>query len=492
MTHGLLVGLAALGGMIAILAMARLARVRPVFRPLVGPFAGSTGAVLGLLLFGGGRFPDSGWLSLVFLVPFLMLLVRGTVLAFQTLFRRRQGAAPPSLLGSVISVLAYGIGVGAIAHRWFGVELTPFLATSAVVGAVVGLAMQDVLGNLFAGIALHTEAPFRVGDWVRVGDRDGRIDQVSWRALRLQTWDGDTLTVPNNEVARHAILNYSLPRAPHSRLVIVGVNYHTPPNKVISVLAGLLEQVPGVRSEPPPVIRIIGYHDFAIQYEVRYFFTGYEEFRRIEGEIHRLIWYHFKRHGIEIPFPVRNVFLHQVEVPESHKEAPATRLERALREIDLFRPLSEEELRTVAARCRPLHYAAGERIIEEGAAGDSFFVVDRGEVEVSKDLGGAPRTLARLMEGQFFGEMALLTGEKRAATVVAATDVDLFTLDKTGFHDVIAGNPAIAVDISTILSERRAALSQAEGDLTARFQPTASRGELKERILDRIRGYFGL
>ena len=181
-----------------------------------------------------------------------------------------------------------------------------------------------------------------------------------------------------------------------------------------------------------------------------------------------------------------------MEAPESHKEAPATRLERALREIDLFRPLSEEELRTVAARCRPLHYAAGERIIEEGAAGDSFFVVDRGEVEVSKDLGGAPRALARLMEGQFFGEMALLTGEKRAATVVAATDVDLFTLDKTGFHEVIVGNPAIAVDISTILSERRAALNQAEGDLTARFQPTASRGELKERILDRIRGYFGL
>src|SRR4029453_14222214 len=114
----------------------------------------------------------------------------------------------------------------------------------------------------------------------------------------------------------------------------------------------------------------------------------------------------------------------------------------------------EEELRSVAGRCRRLHYAAGERIIEEGAAGDSFFVVDRGEVEVSKDMGGARRTLARLMEGQFFGEMALLTGEKRAATVVAATDVDLFTLDKTGFHDVMVGNPAIAVDIPTILSDK--------------------------------------
>ena len=492
MNNGLLVGLAVPAGLIAILAMARLGRVRPVFRPLVGPFALATGAVLGLLLFGGGRFPESGWLSLVFLVPFLILLVRGTVIAFQALFRRRQGATPPALLDSVVSVMAYAIGLGAIAHQWFGLELTPFLATSAVVGAVVGLALQDTLGNLFAGIALHTEAPFRVGDWVRVGDRDGRIDQVSWRAVRLQTWDGDTLTVPNNEVARHSILNYSVPRSAHSRVVSVGVNYHTPPNKVISVLASLLEQVPGVPAEPRPSIRMVGYHDFTIQYEIRYFFGAYDEYRRIESEINRLIWYHFKRHGIEIPFPVRNVFLHQAEVPEQHKEAPATRLERALRQIDLFRPLSDDELRTAAARCRPLHYAAGERIIEEGAPGDSFFILDRGEVEVSKEMGGVRRPLARLMEGQFFGEMALLTGENRAATVLAATDVDLFTLDKTGFHDIIVGNPAIAVDISTILSERREALSQAEGDLTARFQPTASRGELKERILDRIRGYFGL
>lgn len=492
MKSDVLAWLAVPAALLAILVVARLARLRPVFRPLVGPFALATAAVTGLLLLGDGRLPESGWLSLVFLIPFLMLLVRGTVIAFQALFRRRQGTTPPSLLDSVISVLAYGVGLGAIAHRWFGLELTPFLATSAVVGAVVGLALQDTLGNLFAGIALHIEAPFRVGDWVRLGERDGRIDQVSWRAMRLQTWDGDTLVVPNNEVARHPILNYSLPRTAHSRFVIIGVNYHTPPNKVISVLSNLMEQVAGVCADPPPSFRILGYHEYTIHYEVRYYFNAYNEYRRIEGEIYRLIWYHFRRHGIEIPFPVRNVYLHQAEAAETPQEAPATRLERALREIDLFRPLSDEELRSAAARCRSLHYAAGERIIEEGAAGDSFFVVDRGEVEVSKELGGVRRNLARLMEGQFFGEMALLTGEPRAATVVAVTDVDLFTLDKTGFHDIIVGNPAIAVDISTILSERREALNQAAGDLTARFQPTASRGELKERILDRMRSYFGL
>jgi CRP-like cAMP-binding protein len=261
---------------------------------------------------------------------------------------------------------------------------------------------------------------------------------------------------------------------------------------VFTVLEQLLQQVPDLPREPRPLLRIVGYHEFTIQYEIRYFLKTYEEYRRIEGEIYRLIWYHFRRHGIEIPFPIRNVFLHQADGAAEAAERAESRLERALRAIDLFRPLSDEELRLATARFRHLHYARGEHIIEEGAAGDSFFVVDRGEVEVRKELGGVQRPLARLMEGQFFGEMALLTGSRRAATVVAVTDVDLFTIDKTGFNDVLVGNPAIAVDISTILSERREALSQAEEDITARFEGKPTQGELKQHILDRIRGYFGL
>jgi len=477
-------------GLVLTLGLARLARLRPSFRPLVGPFALSTLALAAWVLVLEGRFAASNWVLLLILIPLLVFFVRATGIAFQAVFSRRQGAAPPSLLDSVIAVLLYGVGAAVVAHRWFGVELTLFLGTSAVVGAVVGLALQDSLGNLFAGIALHTEAPFRVGDWVKVGDRDGKVEQISWRATRLRTWDGDTLTVPNNEVARHGILNYSLPRAPHSRLVSVGVSYHTPPNKVVSVLEGLLAQVQGLASDPPPGVRVAHYDESTIRYEVRYWVPAYEDYRRLESEIHRLIWYHFRRHGIEIPFPSRHVYIHQAGAESG--ESSTTRLQRALRGIDLFRPLSDDELRAAAGRFRPLHYAGGERIIEEGAPGDSFFLIDSGEVQVSKKLGGFSRELARLMEGQFFGEMALLTGEPRAATVVAAGDVDVFVLDKNGFQDIIAANPEIAVDMSSILAERREALSQAEDDVTHRFDTHRNPAELKARILDRIRRYFGV
>src|SRR4051812_17105016 len=151
--------------LLCLLAVARLARVRPGLRPLVGPFALCALAAV-LVVFSG--IPESPWAALLYVLPLLVLVVRATSLVLQWVFHRRRGTAAPALLDSVVSVLLYGIGTAAIVHSWFGLELTPFLATSAVVGAVVGLALQDTLGNLFAGIALHSEAPIHVGDWVRV------------------------------------------------------------------------------------------------------------------------------------------------------------------------------------------------------------------------------------------------------------------------------------------------------------------------------------
>lgn len=478
-------------GFLGILVLARLARLRPGLRPLVGPFALFVAVVIGLALFGGGPLPASPWKALLFLLPLLTLVVRANIIAFQWLFHRRRGEEPPSLLDSVISVVFYGVGLGAIAHYWFNVELTPFLATSAVVGAVVGLALQDTLGNLFAGIALHTEAPFGVGDWVRVGDRDGRIEQVSWRAMRLRTWDGDTLTIPNGEVSRHALLNYSVPASPHSRLILVNIGYATSPARAIAALRGALAQVEGMAPGSTPNVRIVGYQDWSMRYEIRYFFASYEDYRLVEGEIYRLVWYHLRRAGIEVATPISNV---NIVPPAARVEESADRLMGALRGVDLFQTLSEGELRTIASRLRPLHFAAGERILEEGAPGDSFFLIDRGQVQVLRRLGGTPREMARLGEGECFGEMAMLTGQERAATVVAATDVDVLVIDKAGFQDVLAKNPDVAVDISTLLARRRAALSDAEADVTTRVRggPQADDADLHQRILQRIRSYFGL
>jgi small-conductance mechanosensitive channel/CRP-like cAMP-binding protein len=473
-------------GLLALLAFARLAQPRPGLRPLVFP-VGATLLVGSLLVALGGRPSPAGLLALALAV--LVLLVRGVVALFEVAFERSQGTAPPELLASVVSVLLYGFGIGFVAHRFFGFELTPFLATSAVVGAVVGLALQETLGNLIAGIALHTEAPFQVGDWIRSGASEGRVQQVSWRATRLRTLEGDTLTIPNSEVARHAILNFSLPESPHARVVLVEAGVQVPPNRVVSVLLVLLGQVEGVLTSPEPKIRVAGYADGSARYEIRYFLKSYEAHLGVEGEILRLVWYHFHRHGIPISPPSRELFVHTLAAsPEG--EGKGSRLEATLRGIELFRPLDDGALRMAASRFRRLHYGAGERIIEEGSPGDSFFIVDRGEVEVFRGAGPQKRPVARLAEGQFFGEMALLTGQKRSAQVVAVTDVDLFTIDKDGFHDVLAAHPSVAEDISALLSERREGLARTE-DMELP-EDAGTPVEAQSRLLGRIRAYFGL
>ncbi len=472
-------------------ALLRLTQRRAGLRPLAAPFALLCALAALLALLPAARVSAPGWLPLLMLGPLLVLAVRLAVIAVDTLFLRSRGEAPPSLLDSLVALVLYGVGFGVVAHFFFGFDPGPFLAGSAVAGAVIGLALQDALANVFSGLALHTEAPFRVGDWVRIGENEGRVEEITWRALRLRTWSNDTLTLPNHDVARSRVLNYTRPAEPHSRVLVLGVSYATPPNRVSAVIGEALRQVPGLPAEPPSVVRVVAFGDSAVQYEVRYFFRSYEDWRRVESDVLRLIWYQFRRSGIEIPFPIRSVYLHQAE-PRGEEEGPALRLERALRSVDVFRPLSEDERRTAAGAFRALHYAAGERILAQGDPGDSLFLIDRGEVEVSARVGGASRSLARLMEGQFFGEMALLTGEARAANVSAVTDVDLFVLDKAGFEQVLAKNPSVAVDISAILAARRDALTQAQGATQAAPLGADPGADAKQHILQRIRNYFGL
>ncbi len=472
-------------------ALLRLSRRRPVLRALAAPFAALSLIAALLSVLGAGRVHTPEWLPLVMLGPLLVLVVRLAVIVVDVLFLRSRGEAPPSLLDSLVALVLYAVGLGVVGHVFLGFDPTPFLAGSAVAGAVIGLALQDALANLFSGLALHTEAPFRVGDWVSIGEAEGRVEEITWRALRLRTWSNDTLTLPNHDVAKSRVKNFSRPAQPHSRVVTLGVSFATPPNRVTAVIGEALRQVPDLPAEPAPVVRVVAFGESAVQYEVRYFFRAYEDWRRAESDVLRLIWYQFRRSGIEIPFPIRSVYLHQAE-PRGEEEGPAQRLERALRSVDVFRPLSDDERRVAAAAFRALHYAAGERILTQGDPGDSLFLIDRGEVEVSARVGAASRSLARLMEGQFFGEMALLTGETRSATVSAVTDVDLFVLDKGGFEQVLAKNPSVAVDISAILAARRDALAQAHDDAGA-VSDADTRGEsAKQRILQRIRNYFGL
>jgi CRP-like cAMP-binding protein len=369
------------------------------------------------------------------------------------------------------------------------------LVSSAVVSAVIGLALQDVLGNVVAGVALHVGKPFKVGDWVKVSDQVGAVVQTSWRSTTISTLDGDFVIIPNGSIAKAEIVNFSAPNPQHAEHARVGTRYEVPPNSAKKAMIEAALQTQGVVPEPRPKVRLIEFGDFSINYDMKYWIDDFSQHDDIRDAVMSSIWYHFRRQGIGIPFPIRDVNLFTVTTQEREKEEAKriAGLMRLLEAVDIFSPLSSEERLQVAQGVQTHRYAPGERIVRQGDEGDSFFIIGSGQVEVSaQDQTGSQGVLARLGPGKFFGEMSLLTGERRSATVTAVQDTEVGVIDKDNFARVLTANPDIAQTLSEILERRLAEIAAKMADLEKERSDRRLATESRGSLLKRIRSFFRL
>jgi len=185
------------------------------------------------------------------------------------------------------------------------------MVTSAVFSAVVGLAFQDILVNFLSGLIISLEKPFQIGDWVMVGEKDGRIADIAWRTTKLRTRENDYIIIPNSIIAKGQIINFYRPSRLHMVKTTVGVHYDIPPLKVKQILLRAARETGGVVESPQPEVHLQEYGDFKIDYELRIWIDEYENLPEIEDALHTSIWYLFKRDKIIIPFPIRTVHLHE-------------------------------------------------------------------------------------------------------------------------------------------------------------------------------------
>ncbi|HYO56360.1 mechanosensitive ion channel family protein [Archangium sp.] len=386
---------------------------------------------------------------------------------------------PPKILRDVVEISLYIIAVIPILRTQLDIDLTSLLATSAIVSVVLGLAMQDTLGNLFAGLSLQLERPYQVGDWVTIKEVTGRVVQVAWRATRLETSRKEIITLPNNVCSKEAVKNYSRGGQP----VGVDLSFHGPydraPNEVKEAVLEVLEQVPLVLSAPPPMCRTLGFEELGIRYQVRYYVEDFSHADAVTAEFYTRIWYRFRREGIELP--AQRKLNMSIGAPGS--EFPEEMLAEMLRRVDLFKVLREEERVRVRQEMVPRRFGKGEHIIEQGEKGNTFYLVGRGELSVR--TGGVE--VSRLSRGNYFGEMSLLTGEPRTATVVALTDVVLLELGRPVFARLFEEHPELAPKLSGMLAHRRMQLDAA---MTASGEtlPASEEGH----ILGRLKSIFRL
>lgn len=471
-------------------AMMRRLRATAIIAAIV------SGGYLILVSLGGVVSPVIVQLALAFSI----LLAANTLLqifdwfVWDYLFGQRRGITVPRLIVDIFNFVALAVVALVVLNRVFSVDLSGFLVTSTVVSAVIGLALQDTLGNVITGLALQIEHPFTVGDWVKVSEQEGQVTQMSWRSVTLRTRDNHNIFIPNGNVAKQIIINFSRPTPLQRMHAVVSVAYGQPPGPVKELIAKAVTEARGVVAQPATIVVIRDYGEFAIHYDIQYWITNFADVNVIQDEVLTRVWYALQRAHISLPFPVRDVSVRMVEPNHEEQMALARRgrVEAALRPISILNPLTAEQITQLAQTSEQQIYTADEILVREKASGDSLFVIIAGRVRVEKRLeDGQVSVLAHLGPDDFFGEMSLLTGEPRSASVVAETETEVIVVHKTSLAEIALKDPRILEALTMALEQR---MKHSAERVAAETGPLAERrpGQPSSALLSRVRRFFGI
>ncbi|APR76568.1 Potassium efflux system KefA protein / Small-conductance mechanosensitive channel [Minicystis rosea] len=432
-------------------------------------------------------------------VALLLLLLSvgrsAVLLVVDFLVGRRFGRPLPQIFRDIIQGVVYAT-IALATLNAAGVEPGSLLTTSALLTAVVGLSLQETLGNLFAGLAIQMQRPFEVGDWIQFDGEPrniGRIIEINWRATTVLTSDEIEVIVPNASLAKAPIRNFTRPTAAARRSVYVSAPYDIPPADVQRIILAATVGAPGVLADPPPSVITNQFGEYGIEYWVRFFTDQFHAREAVDGAVRDRIWYALRRARVEIPYPHRTLEVHQIteETSARAREKELAEREAAIRCVDMLRVLAPAEQRALAEMSEQRLYAAGEVIVRQGDVSSELFVIERGEVVVAVNRGGNDVVIARLGEGKFFGEMALVTGDRRTATVRAATSCQLLEVSRDALRTVLSRSPDLAERVSSVLTERQAQLDEhlaTEIDGMDEARMTQS----QQQLLVKIRRFFTL
>jgi small-conductance mechanosensitive channel/CRP-like cAMP-binding protein len=392
----------------------------------------------------------------------------------------------PTLIRNIFTIIAFTIlFLIAFTFLFPDVNLGALFTTSAIFGVILGLALQDTLGNFFAGISLQADRPFQVGDVITVGAQrhTGVVEEISWRAIKIRTFQNHVVLIANSNAAKEPI--EVCPRDNlNARVVFFNTLYTDSPAKAIHVAREAVREADNVSDKVAPIVRIRNLGDNGVDYEVKYWLEDYAKYNDTDALIRQRIWYAFRRAGLNFAFPTRTLF---VERPSrvAQRDGDGGAIVERLSAVDIFAPLSADETSMLAQAAVRHVFAPGETVIRAGDPGSSMFVVHKGKVRVQVSENGRPRTVATLNEGDFFGEMALFTGEPRTANVLALEETEVLEIGHGAMKRVFDTNPDLVESLSFIMAERRQGLASQTDDSAASTHSSAG-------ILSAIKRFFGI
>jgi small-conductance mechanosensitive channel/CRP-like cAMP-binding protein len=384
-------------------------------------------------------------------VLFLFGMIR-LMLEASDFVTRRGRAHFSTIFKDLLMFLLWGVVVGVVLYTDFGFQPLSILTTTTAVAAIVGFAAQTSLSQIFSGLMLQLSKPFAPGDWVQSGDHIGQVRGINWRSTTLVTRHKERVEVPNTEMSNAPLLNFSEGKVADE--VAVGLSYDVPPNRAREVIRHVLRGIPNVLHDPPPEILPWEYQDFSIKYRVKFWMRDYLEQERLHSEVITSLWYALRRNGMEIPFPIRTLQMRRRAAAIDRGDYEGE-IMRELRKIDFLRDLDDNELRVIVPTVRSHQFGAGEILMRDGEHGESLFIIRHGTVEVLvPGADGTDRRVNTLQSPTFIGEISLMTGAPRNATIRALDDVEVLEMNREGFTRLFKERPDAARAMSEVIAVR--------------------------------------
>jgi small-conductance mechanosensitive channel/CRP-like cAMP-binding protein len=413
-------------------------------------------ALFGILLsfvVGPFRVPVESTPYILEIHGLIMLFCWANLVAYllvDTYLKHRMKGKVPSFLRDLLLLGVYLFFAASALRVIFDINMASILTTTTVLTAALAFAMQTSLANIIAGFQVQADEAFRRGAWIWIKEKDitGEIVNVGFRYSTIRTVEDYLVHVPNNFLTQNVVHSIgSHPGGPEPVNLKVLLDYAFPPERAKAILLNALQDEPGIVREPAPWVKIDGFMESGIHYNLRFYLEEYATVLEARDRVLRRVWYAVVRDGQTFPYPHREI-VRKEPGPAFRMDAGAIR--ESLRRIEIFSPLREEDLDALLPHVRLRVYGRGETVVHQGEEGDSLFIDLSGNLEVFVD----GQTVGSLSGGDFFGEMSLLTGEKRRATVTAVDEVRLIEISKDAIGPIIRSHPSVLGGLSSALGDR--------------------------------------
>ena len=392
---------------------------------------------------------------------YTMLLLLNTILTGGKKQQSWQIHLPNLLFQLLRSLVILGILAYVLAEVW-KVDLTKVMGALGIGSLVIALALQDTLSNLVSGFLLIVESPFKVGDWIQVANLQGEVIEINWRAVRLKTLDRDIIIIPNGNLGKENICNFTLIDPLHAIRLRMPFSYQDHPDLVRKTLQAVALSIEGIHPHPLPEVDPQVYKNTYIEYEIRFFITHYSKSENIESEFFNRAYYAIRRNRLHVPFPDKIEY--KVDRLTVDPDTTPERLTEIVRSLSLFGHLDDPTLQYITQHTTVELFGIEEQIVGAGEVDQALYVVLGGQVLLSLDAQiGQKQEITYLSKGDFFGELVFLPGEPSPVSATVTETAKVLKITPAVLTHVVQHHPKFALEMSQFIDERKKLIRIAAG-----------------------------